>query len=116
MLIILRTLRLGDLLNELSLWRNMMRALQALSVPFFNLGVSMYFIYMLFAIIAVRWLGGRISTANINELVALDDNINSLWIWLNMNDYGAAINTLFGIMTLNDWENIALMYGLTTNS
>lgn len=65
MVILLRILRLSDLLHELTVWNNMIAALRALAVPFFNLGVTLYYVYMVYATFGVRWYGGLISTLNI---------------------------------------------------
>jgi hypothetical protein len=33
-----------------------------------------------------------------------------MWVYLNYNDFASGINSLFGIMALNDWQFMVLMY------
>jgi len=43
------------------MWRNMMRSLQALAVPFFSLGVTLYYVYMIWATMGVAFFGDKIN-------------------------------------------------------
>jgi hypothetical protein len=58
-------LRLTQFLEELEFWANLVRAIKALSVPFFKLGIAWFYIYNLYTTIGVRWFGGKISKNNI---------------------------------------------------
>ena len=111
--ILLRALRVSPLLNELSLWRNFLRTISALLKPFFNFSVALYSLYMIYASIGLEVFGGKISQTSIVELMAKDDDVDESWLYLNFNDYVMALNTLFGMMWLNDWEKITRMYELT---
>jgi hypothetical protein len=42
------------------------------------------------------------------------DQIDSLWVYLNYNDYASGMMSLFGIMALNDWQFIVLLYSACT--
>ena len=60
--ILLRTLRVTSILNEITLWRNFVRTLRALVKPFFNFGVTLYSLYLIYASIGLEFFGGKIST------------------------------------------------------
>jgi len=57
-----------DLMSELEIWRNLVRAMKHLLKPSLNLVLTLYFIYMLYATIGVAFYGGKISVANIGSL------------------------------------------------
>jgi len=101
---LLRVVRLTDLLQEVELWRNMVSSLKALAVAFFALGATLYYMYMIYAVIGMRLFGGEININTIQELAETNDNIDTMWVYLNFNDFFSSINTLYGIMTLNGWE------------
>ena len=111
--ILLRALRLATLLNEISVWRNFIRTITALIRPFFNFSITLYSLYMIFASIGQEVFGGRISETEIAKLEAqTDGDVSSDWLYLNFNDYIMSLNTLFGMMWQNDWEQIVYMYQL----
>jgi hypothetical protein len=58
---------------------------------------------MIYGTLGVIWFGGKINTISISEWNAEDDGIDLDWVFLNYNDFGSAINSLFGMMALNDW-------------
>ena len=51
--ILLRVLRVTSILNEITLWRNFTRTLGALIRPFFNFGVALYSLYLIYASIGL---------------------------------------------------------------
>lgn len=108
--ILLRALRMTALLNEIDLWRNFIRTIAALLRPFFNFSITLYSLYMIYASIGVSAFGGTLSQTRITELAAEDDTIDTTWLYLNFNDYMMALNTLFGIMWQNDWEQFVYMW------
>ena len=95
------------------MWRNMMRSLQALAVPFLSLGVTLYYVYMIWATMGVSFFGGKINELTIDGLIVINDDYSRDWVWLGCNDYGGALYTWFAIMALNDWQLIQQMYGHT---
>jgi hypothetical protein len=101
---------MADLLAELEIWRNLVRAMRALIKPSLNLVLTLYFIYMMYGTLGVRFFGGKISTANIPALQKTYDFIEPDWVYMNYNDFGSAVVSLFGMMALNDWENILKLY------
>jgi hypothetical protein len=61
---------------------------------------------MIYACLGLEIFGGRLSQTEIIKLIAEDDSISKEWLYLNFNDYFMALNTLFGLMWQNDWEDI----------
>lgn len=58
---------------------------------------------MLFAAIGQEWFGGLINTKSMPGLLQANEDIKPLWIYINFNDYAQSMNSLFGIIWLNDW-------------
>ena len=52
-------------MRELKIWRNFIRAMQALVKPFTNLLMALYSLYLIYASIGVAWFGGLINTESI---------------------------------------------------
>jgi len=114
--ILLRSLRVTSILNEISLWRNFMRTIRALIKPFFNFSITLYSLYLIYASVGLEFFGGKINTDEINKLMLeFPDDIDESWIYLNFNDYVMSLNTLFGMMWQNDWQDIVFMYELIYN-
>lgn len=63
--ILLRVLRVTDVLVEITLWRNFIRTLRALMRPFFNFGVTLYSLYLIFASIGLECFGGLINQTSV---------------------------------------------------
>ena len=61
----LRALRITYFMRELKIWRNFIRAMQALVKPFTNLLMALYSLYLIYASIGVAWFGGLINTESI---------------------------------------------------
>ena len=59
--ILLRVLRVTNILTEITLWRNFIRTLRALMRPFFNFGVTLYSLYLIYASIGLEFFGGVIN-------------------------------------------------------
>jgi len=64
-----RTLRKCELLTELELWNNMANSMKALSSSFMALFASLYFLYMIYAVLGMRLYGGMINKHTMVELV-----------------------------------------------
>ena len=110
--ILLRSLRITSILNEITLWRNFVRTLRALVKPFFNFGITLYSLYLIYATIGLEYFGGKISTSYVQEQIDAGVDLDPSWVYLNFNDFIMSMNTLFSIMWQNDWEAIVLMYEL----
>ena len=112
--ILLRSLRISALLNEIELWNNFIRTLKALFKPFVNFSMTLYSLYLIYASLGMYLFGGEVNREALNRLVEKypDFEAESSWLYLNFNDYVMALNTLFGIMWQNDWEGIVYMYEL----
>jgi hypothetical protein len=67
--VLLRTLRVSMFLNELKIWQNFIRALNAMSKPFINLSITMYSLLLLYAVIGMTAFGGVINTNSIVTIV-----------------------------------------------
>lgn len=114
--ILVRSLRVTSVLNEITLWRNFMRTMRALVRPAFSFAVTLYSLYLIYASIGLEFFGGRINVQEMAILMAEDDDIGSDWIYLNFNDFVMSLNTLFAIMWQNDWEQLVGMYQLLFNN
>jgi hypothetical protein len=82
-----------------------MSSLSALAVPAMQLSITLYYLYMIYGTLGVIWFGGKISEEDIIAWNAEDPSLDldTEWVFLNFNDFGSAINSLFGMMALNDW-------------
>ena len=63
--ILLRSMRITFFMRELAIWRNFVRAMQALSRPFTNLAMALYSLYLIYASVGVAWFGGLINEESI---------------------------------------------------
>lgn len=59
--ILLRSLRVTSLLNEMEIWRNFARTLEALLKPFFHFSLTLYSLYLIYASVGLEYFGGKIS-------------------------------------------------------
>ena len=59
--ILLRSLRVSALLNEMEIWRNFIRTIRALFKPFLNFSVTLYSLYLIYASIGLEFFGGKIN-------------------------------------------------------
>ena len=80
-----------------------MGSLSALAIPAAQLTVTLYYLYMIYGTLGCIWFGGKINEVSINEWAIENPDIDPNWVFLNFNDFGSAINSLFGMMALNDW-------------
>ena len=98
--ILFRAMRITYFMRELKIWRNFIRAMQALIKPFTNLAMALYSLYLIYASLGVAWFGGMINSESIIIFMEKDSNdiISPEWVYLNFNDFVMAMNTLFGFM------------------
>ena len=59
--ILLRSLRVSALLNEMEIWKNFIRTIRALFKPFLNFSVTLYSLYLIYASIGLEFFGGKIN-------------------------------------------------------
>ena len=59
--ILLRSLRVTALLNEMEIWRNFIRTIVALLKPFLNFSLTLYSLYLIYASIGLEIFGGAIN-------------------------------------------------------
>jgi hypothetical protein len=87
----------------------------ALLVPtFWQLFLVLFCVYYIFAIIGQYLFGGKIFTTN---PVLANTNFSSAGFWpLNFNDLPSGFVTLFALMIVNNWYEIAQGFMLATNS
>ena len=65
LVILIRVLRMNIFLNELQIWKNFIRALNALSKPFYNLTMTICSWMFLYSAIGGTAFGGIINTNSI---------------------------------------------------
>ena len=102
----------------MEIWRNFIRTLGALFKPFMNFSLTLYSLYLIYACIGLEFFGGKINQefmTSIAENPEYADEVSPDWLYLNFNDFIMSMNTLFGLMWLNDWEAIVYMYELVYN-
>jgi hypothetical protein len=58
LIILIRSLRVTSLLNEVDLWRNFMRTINALIKPFYNFAITLYSLFMIYASLGQEIFGG----------------------------------------------------------
>ena len=59
--ILLRSLRISALLNEIELWNNFIRTLKALFKPFINFSMTLYSLYLIYASMGLYLFGGEVN-------------------------------------------------------
>ena len=67
--ILIRSLRMTSVLNEVTLWRNFMRTMRALVKPAFSFAITLYSLYLIYASIGLEFFGGRINSQEIARLM-----------------------------------------------
>ena len=82
--VILRSLRLLKLFKELKQWRIIIRTVESLVSPFFNLLLVAYVLYLLFATIGDKLFGGIINTEA--KEIFFDTSIPDKYVQVNFND------------------------------
>jgi hypothetical protein len=87
----------------------------AMLVPtFWQMFLVLFCVYYIFAIIGQYLFGGKIFTTN---PVLQNTNFSSAGFWpLNFNDLPSGFVTLFALMIVNNWYEIAQGFMLATNS
>ena len=110
MTILIRVLRVTQILNEVTLWRNFVRTLRALMKPFFNFGATLYSLYLIYASIGLEFFGGKINQEFVQKCIDEGYDVDASWVYLNFNDFVMSLNTLFSLMWVNDWEKLVYMY------
>lgn len=65
--ILVRSLRVSALLNEIEVWRNFIRTIRALFKPFLNFSLTLYSLYLIYAAIGLEFFGGKINKQFIKQ-------------------------------------------------
>lgn len=91
-----------------------MRSLGYLLRPLAEFSIAFYSFYMIYAILGIRFFGGEVNREAVNLIVDSnpDSSIEKEWVLYNFNDYLMALNTLFGFMWQNNWQDTVYMYQL----
>lgn len=68
--------------------------------------MTLYSLYLIYASIGQIFFGGLINTESITTFKDVEES----WVYLNFNDFIMSMNTLFGFMWQNDWEQLVWMF------
>lgn len=91
-IILVRLVKILQLLDELRTWKIILKTLRHLVVPFLSLFMVQLGIIYTYSIIGERIYGGKISTDSISTLSEV--NLSSEFIYMNFNDLISSIITL----------------------
>ena len=113
-IIILRSLRLLKLFNEVRQWKIIMRTIAALLKPFSTLLMVTFTLFLIFSIIGERFFGG-LANYNSKEILG-DQSVPDNYVNMNFNDLYSSFMTLFALMVVNNWFVIVNVFEVSTGS
>lgn len=107
MILVVRNVRIGTLLKEIQIFKNMHDFFNKMTKPMLVMFASMYFFFYCFAVVGNAWLGGRVT----NQSAQVEDpGVPGLYYTLNFNDLAASLVSLFTFMILAGWWPMTNMY------
>ena len=107
MICIIRNVRIGTLLKEIQIFKNLHEFCVKMTKPLLMMFVSMYFFFYCFAVLGNMLLGGKVTTSSAQ---IEDAGVPTLYYLLNFNDLASSIITLYGFMIISGWWVITNMY------
>lgn len=107
-ILLVRMIKIFDFLSELEQWQFFMRTLSVLKGPFFNLTFTLYSLYFFYCLVGMQIYGGKITDVAFAKLFMLNPDFDSSpdYMWLNFNDFGSGLITLFSMQLFNNWQFI----------
>ena len=86
--------------------------------PFSNLCFTLYSLFFFYTLIGMEIYGGKINSEVFTKFFELnpDAEIGSDYIYLNFNDFGSGLITLFSMMLFNNWQFIWEQFDFTIES
>lgn len=104
LIILLRTLRVLNVLKEVKQWQVIIQTMHALLVPFYTLLMVQFMLFYFFAILGDWMFGGLV---NYNTPAVTYSSQNLQYSMMNFNDTLASFITLFALLVVNNWFMIA---------
>lgn len=108
LIILLRILKLSNLLSEIWQWRLIMDTTRALFTPFWVVMLSTFILFYIFAQIGERAFGGLVQNNDLQILTTTD--FPDTYTLMNMNDMVASFITLFAVMVVNNWQVLVAVF------
>lgn len=103
-------LKILSLLYEIRTMRIIIETIRNLIKPLLNLYGILFTLYYTFALIGMLLFGGKLTRININ--LALESSIPDNYHLMNFNDFCSSLVTLFCLMIVNNWMDIAEMFAI----
>ena len=110
LIIFVRMLKILTLLYEIRTMRIIIETIRNLIKPLLNLYGILFTLFYTFALIGMALFGGKLT--RLNKDLALDSTIPDNYHLLNFNDLCSSMVTLFCLMIVNNWMDIAHMYSI----
>jgi len=104
--LLIRTLRLTNLLSEVKQARLLFSTLSAMSGPFISMLTSLYIVFFVYVQVGQYLYSGDVTIQSPD----MDHSIPDLYYLLNFNDFGAGMITMFHILVVNNWWVTCTMY------
>lgn len=113
-IIMIRALKILNIMNELTQFRLITKTFEALIQPFVTLLLCQFLIFYVFAQVGDRIFGGKVYNNDIRILG--QDFVPDNFVLMNMNDLTASFMTLFALMVVNNWQYTTGLYTLVMES
>lgn len=104
-IIFVRFLRVISLFYELQKFRIIIETIVNLMSPFWALITVQFSVNYVYCLIGQALAGGMVDYDN--KQILWSDNVPDIYIFVNFNDMGNGLLTLFDLMVLNNWQVIA---------
>ena len=110
LVIFIRALKFLPLLYEIKVMRIIIETIRNLIKPLYNLYSVLFSLFYTFSLLGMLLFGGVITKEN--KKLRLAVRIPDTYHLMNFNDFLSSMVTLFCLMIVNNWNQIAEMYAI----
>ena len=110
LVIFIRGLKFLPLLYEIKVMRIIIETIRNLIKPLYNLYSVLFSLFYTFSLLGMLLFGGVITKEN--KKLRLAVRIPDTYHLMNFNDFLSSMVTLFCLMIVNNWNQIAEMYAI----
>lgn len=104
---LLRNLRLMNLLWELEDFRKIVETFKRFSSPFGTIMFSLYSVMFFYAVLGEFFFAGKVTVVSVADAQV---SASTLYYLMNFNDFYASMLTLFHVLVVNNWNQTTDMY------
>ena len=111
MVILLRLSRIFRFMQELEQYDYLTRAITVMRGPFTTLLLTLYSLFFLYTVIGMELFGGRVDGKTMKAFSEESDYFQSAsYMWMNFNDFGSGMLTMFCVMLSSGWHTILMHF------